>query len=57
MPAIFDYLDGKRNQTYIPDTNKNVKNCRYHLIGDFCATVIGNHYFDPWILKNSDVAK
>ena len=52
-----DYLDGKKNYISLPDTNHNVKNSRYQLIGGSSAATIGSFVFDPWLLKEAGVAK
>ena len=53
----FDYLYGKSDRILLPETNHNFKNCSYQLIGGSCATVIGNNFFDPWLLKTYGVTK
>jgi hypothetical protein len=37
------------------DTNHNVKNARYQLIGGLPCVVIGSYVLDPWYLKMADI--
>jgi hypothetical protein len=55
--STLEYLQGKSNQLSFPDTNHNVKNCRYQMIGGSCAAVLGMFCFDPWSLKIAGVAQ
>ena len=57
VTTTLNYLSGKINHISFPDTNHNVKNCRYQLVGGSCAAAIGFYCFDPWLLKMSGVAK
>ena len=50
-----EFLDGKKNYISVPDTNHNVKNSRYQLIGGSSAAVMGRYVFDPWLLKVAGV--
>ena len=54
-----DYLKGKSDQLSFPDTNHNVKNVRYQLVGGSgdVPTVLGNYIFDTALLKMAGVAK
>ena len=55
---IMKYLGGETNVLSFPDTNHNVKNLRYQLIGGSSAASIGRYTFDPWLLKEEkDVPK
>ena len=55
---IIKYLGGETNVLSFPDTNHNVKNLRYQLIGGSSAASIGRYTFDPWLLKEAtDVPK
>ena len=38
------------------DTNHNMKNHRYQLLGGSSVALLGNEVFDPFILKNAGVA-
>ena len=38
------------------DTNHNVKNSRYEIIGGSCATIMESYVFYPWLLKIAGVA-
>lgn len=46
---------GKNNQLSLPDTNHNVKNARYQLIGGSSPACIGRYVFDPSLLKLAEV--
>ena len=37
----------------IINTNNNVKNSRYQIIGGSCSAIMGFYVFDPWLLKIS----
>ncbi len=43
--VMLDYLDGKINHVSLPDTNHNVKNSRYQLIGGSSPASIGAYVF------------
>jgi hypothetical protein len=45
--VMLDYIDGKINYVSLPDTNHNVKNSRYQLIGGSSPASIGVYVFDP----------
>ena len=51
------YLEVKSNNISFTDTNHNVKNRRYQLVGGYCAAVIGLYCFGPWLLNMDGVAK
>jgi hypothetical protein len=51
------YLDGKSNTISLPDTNHNVKNLRYQLIGGSSAATLGHYCFDPYMLLIAGVTK
>ena len=51
------YPEGNSNHILFTDTNHSVKNCRYQLVGGYCAYVIGLYCFDPWLLKMTGVSK
>jgi hypothetical protein len=55
LKVIIDYLDGKINYVSLPDTNYNVKNARYQLIGRLSPASIGQYVFDPMLLSMSKV--
>ena len=50
------YLRGEENQVALPDPNHNVKNLRYQLGGGSSPASIGEHVFDPQMLKISGIA-
>jgi len=50
------YLRGEENQVSLPDPNHNVKNLRYQLGGGSSPASIGEHVFDPQMLKISGIA-
>ena len=39
--TIMNYIEGNSNNISSPDTNHNVKNCHYQLVGVSCSDVIG----------------
>jgi hypothetical protein len=43
------------NYVPLPDTNHNVKNARYQLIGGLLCAVIGSYVLDLWYLKMADI--
>ena len=47
----------KKNYISLPDTNLNVKNSRYQLIGGSSPASIGYYTFDPWLLKQAGISK
>lgn len=55
LRVTLDFLLGKRNQVSLPDTNHNVKNARYQLIGGSSAACFGYYVFDPSLLKLAKV--
>ena len=50
------YLEGDKNQISLPDTNHNVKNSRYQLLGGSSPASIGHFTFDPWMLMHVGIA-
>ena len=50
-------LDQVSTHLSFPNTNHNVKNCCYELVGGYCAAVFGLYCFEPWLLKMAGVAK
>ena len=54
---IRKYLERNSNNHSFPDTNHNIKNCRYQLLGGSCADVNGLYFFYPWLLNMAGVAK
>ncbi len=52
---LLSYLQGKSSVLSMPDTNHNVKNLCYQLIGGSWAASIGSHVFDPMLLKLAGV--
>jgi hypothetical protein len=53
--VMLDYLDGKINYVPLPDTNHNVKNSRYKLIGGSSPALIGAYVFDPALIRLAKV--
>jgi hypothetical protein len=53
--VMLDYIDGKINYVSLPDTNHNVKNSRYQLIGGSSPASIGAYVFDPALIRLSKV--
>lgn len=51
LRVMTGFLSGNVNYVSLPDTNHNVKNLRYQLIGGSSCAVIGSYVFDPWYLK------
>lgn len=45
------YLDGQTNVVSLKDTNYNMKNLRYQLVGGSSITVLGKEVVDPFLLK------
>ncbi len=52
---MLDYIDGKINYVLLPDTNHNVKNSRYQLIGGSSPASIGAYIFDPALIHLAKV--
>jgi hypothetical protein len=52
---MLDYIDGKINYVSLPDTNHNVKNFRYQLIGGSSPASTGAYVFDPALIHLSKV--
>ncbi len=48
--VMLDYINGKINYMSLPDTNHNVKNSRYQLIGGSSPALIGAYVFDPALI-------
>ena len=57
LKTMLDYLDGKINYVSLPDTNHNVKNCRYQLVGGSSPASIGSYVFDPALLRIAEVSR
>jgi hypothetical protein len=55
--VTLDYLDGKINYVSLPDTNHNVKNSRYQLIGGSSPASIGAYVFDPALIHLAKVSQ
>ena len=49
------YLNGEINYVALADTNHNVKNARYQMIGGSSPAVFGSFVFDPWLLKQTKI--
>ena len=49
--VTLDYIDGKINYVSLPDTNHNVKNSRYQLIGGSLPASISAYVFDPTLIR------
>ena len=50
---IYKFINGSSNQVLPPDTNHNVNNTRYNILGVNCATIPDSHIFNPWLMKIS----
>ena len=57
LNTMLNYLDGMINHVSLPDTNHNVKNCRYQLVGGSSPASIGGHVFDPALLRIAKVSQ
>ena len=57
LDVTCEYLQGRINYVSLPDTNHNIKNHRYQLIGGSSPASIGNFVFDPHMLRKAGVAK
>jgi hypothetical protein len=53
--VMLDYLVGKINYVSLPDTNHDVKNSRYQLIGGSSPALIGAYIFDPVLIRLAKV--
>ncbi len=53
--VIIGFLSGSMNYVSLTDTNHNVKNARYQLIGGSLCAVIGSYILDPWYLMMVDI--
>ena len=53
--AMLDYINGKINYVLLPNTNHNVKNSRYQLIGGSSPASIGAYVFDPVLIRLAKV--
>jgi len=51
------YLLGEINYMSFPDTNHNVKNLRYQLVGGASVAAIGRFVLDPWLVVKGGVTK
>ena len=49
----FDYLRGKTSHISLSDTNHNIKNLRYQIIGGSSPASFGFYEWDHWLLKIS----
>jgi hypothetical protein len=55
LSVMLDYIDGKINYVSLPDTNHNVKNSRYQLIGGSSPASIIAYVFDPALIRLAKV--
>ena len=46
-----DYLRGKTSHIYLPESNQDIKNLRYQLIGGSYPASFGFYAFDLYILE------
>jgi hypothetical protein len=53
--VMVGFLSDSMNYVSLPDTNHNVKNTRYQLIGGLSCAVIGSYVLDPWYLKMANI--
>ena len=51
MTQLLGFLEGKHNCLCLTDTNHNVKNLWYQLIGVNSVVAIGNYFIDYGMLK------
>ena len=51
------YLNSEINYVALADTNHNVKNARYQMIGGSSPAVFGCFVFDPWLLKLAKISQ
>ena len=54
---IVRYLNGEINYLAFTDTNHNVKNARYQLIGASSASVLVENVFDPCLLRLAKIVQ
>ena len=57
LRVMIAFLSGAANYVSLPDTNHNVKNARYQLIGGSSCAVIGSYVIDPWYLKLASISQ
>ena len=57
LHTTLNYLDSNISYVSLPDTNHNVKNCRYQLVGGSSPASIGGHVFDPALLCLANVTQ
>ncbi len=55
--VMLDYINGKINYVSLLDTNHDVKNSRYQLIGGSSPASIGAYIFDPALIRLAKVNK
>ncbi len=55
--VTLDYINGKINYVLLLDTNHNVKNSRYQLIGGSSPVSIGAYIFDPMLIRLAKVSQ
>ena len=51
------YLNSEINYVALADTNHNVKNARYQMIGGSSPAFFGCFVFDPWLLKLAKISQ
>ena len=54
---IVQYLNGKIDYVALVDTNHNINNLRYQLIGGLLPTYFEIYVFDPWLLNLANISK
>ena len=57
LEEMLEYLDEEHGHVSLPDTNHDIKNSRYQLIGGSSPAVLGRYCFDPWLIKVDGVCK
>jgi hypothetical protein len=57
LRIVLRFLSGENNYLCLIDTNHNVKNRRYQLIGGSSAAVIGKYVLNLSLLKMTGIAK
>ena len=54
---IIQYLNEEINYLAFVDTNHNINNFRYQLLGGLSPAYFGLYMFDPWILKLASISQ
>ena len=54
---IIQYLNGEINYVVLVDTNHNINNFRYQLLGGLSPAYFGLYVFDLYLLKLDDISQ